>query len=178
MTGNGQAGGDGMIRNRLLTPPAAPVSIPIHGCRRLRCHRKEERQMSRFLERAKELRAVTERHYNCAQSVLVPFAETLGLDEEKAYALAGHFGSGMRMGATCGAVTGGLMVLGLAGADDPESAARLTRTVREHHEGCLDCKDLLRMNAEAGRAKKPHCDAMVYECVEIVETILREKGVI
>ena len=84
----------------------------------------------------------------------------------------------MRMGATCGAVTGGLMVLGLAGADDPESAARLTRTVREHHEGCLDCKDLLRMNAEAGRAKKPHCDAMVYECVEIVETILREKGVI
>ena len=61
------------------------------------------------LERARELRADTARHYNCCQSVVLPFAEELGLDEEAVLKLAEHFGSGMRRGSVCGAVTGGLM---------------------------------------------------------------------
>ena len=65
------------------------------------------------LERARELRADTTRHYNCCQSVVLPFAEELGLDEEAVLKLAEHFGSGMRRGSVCGAVTGGLMALGL-----------------------------------------------------------------
>ena len=65
------------------------------------------------LERARELRADTARHYNCCQSVVLPFAEELGLDEEAVLKLAEHFGSGMRRGSVCGAVTGGLMALGL-----------------------------------------------------------------
>ena len=67
------------------------------------------------LERARELRADTTRHYNCCQSVVLPFAEELGLDEEAVLKLAEHFGSGMRRGSVCGAVTGGLMALGLIG---------------------------------------------------------------
>ena len=67
------------------------------------------------LERARELRADTARHYNCCQSVVLPFAEELGLDEEAVLKLAEHFGSGMRRGSVCGAVTGGLMALGLMG---------------------------------------------------------------
>lgn len=59
------------------------------------------------LERARELRADTVRHYNCCQSVVLPFAEELGLDEEAVLKLAEHFGSGMRRGSVCGAVTGG-----------------------------------------------------------------------
>ena len=121
--------------------------------------------MSVYLDKAKELRANTEVHYNCAQGVLVPFAELAGLTEQQAYKTAANFGSGMKMAATCGAITGGLMVLGLCGVDDG-------------HEGFLDCADLLRINKERGGAKKPHCDAMVYECVGIVEEILRERGVI
>lgn len=69
--------------------------------------------MSRYMEKAKELRADTGRHYNCAQSVLIPFAADAGIDEEAAFRVAANFGGGMKMGSVCGAVTGGLMALGL-----------------------------------------------------------------
>jgi C_GCAxxG_C_C family probable redox protein len=53
-------------------------------------------------------------HLNCAQSVLATFAPELGLDRDTALRLASGFGSGMaRLGQTCGAVTGAIMVLGL-----------------------------------------------------------------
>ena len=40
----------------------------------------------------------------------------------------------------------------------------------------IDCADLLRANAEAGGQRKPHCDALVYEMVQYVENVLKEKG--
>ena len=55
------------------------------------------------------------RHYNCAQSILVPFANEAGLGEEQAYQLGAMFGSGMNHGATCGVLTSALMLLGLKG---------------------------------------------------------------
>ena len=78
----------------------------------------------------------------------------------------------MKMAATCGAVTGGLMVLGLMGVEDGPSVAGFQRAIRDNHSGCLNCADLLRMNKEKGGEKKPHCDAMVYESVELVEKII------
>ena len=36
---------------------------------------------SKYLERAKALRAIVTPHYNCGQSVVVPFAEDAGLTE-------------------------------------------------------------------------------------------------
>ena len=71
--------------------------------------------MEKYLERARELRAIVTPHYNCAQSVLLPFAETFGMSEDEVMRIAVHFGRGMKMGSVCGAVTGGLMALGLAG---------------------------------------------------------------
>lgn len=131
---------------------------------------------SRFLEKAKQLRAITEIHYNCAQSVTVPFAEVVGLDEDTMYRMGANFGGGMKMAATCGAVTGALMVLGLAGLDEVAMLREIYKKVRDNHEGYLDCADLLRINAEKGLPKKPHCDAMVYELVEITEELLRRYG--
>ena len=40
----------------------------------------------------------------------------------------------------------------------------------------INCKDLLRVNAENGGEKIPHCNAMIRECIGYVEEILREKG--
>lgn len=131
---------------------------------------------SRYLQKAEELRAITEIHYNCAQSVAVPFADVVGLDEDTMYRMAANFGGGMKMAATCGAVTGALMVLGLAGLDDVEVLKEIYKRVKENHEGFLDCADLLRINAQKGLPKKPHCDAMVYELVEITEELLRRYG--
>ena len=134
--------------------------------------------MSRYLEKAKELRASQERHYNCAQATLIPFAAAAGISDEQAYKTAANFGSGMKMVATCGAVTGGLMALGLFGVDDGQTINAYYTKIRDNHEGFLDCADLLRINKERGGEKKPHCDAMVYECVGVVEEILKERGLI
>lgn len=132
--------------------------------------------MSKYVERAKELRAIVSPHYNCAQSVVVPFAAAAGVPEETALRFADGFGGGMRRASVCGAVTGGIMALGLFGLGDPKTLGAYHRRLKERHDGMLDCADLLRVNAAAGREKKLHCDAMVYECVELVEEILRENG--
>ena len=132
--------------------------------------------MSKYLDHARRLREAAEKHYNCAQAVLVPFADVLGIDEDTAYRMAANFGSGMKMGSVCGAVTGALMVLGLAGLDTDAILRSLYRQVRSNHEGNINCADLLRINAEKGLPKKPHCDDMVYELVKYTEEILAQNG--
>ena len=132
--------------------------------------------MDKYLARARKLRANTTLPYNCAQAVLLPFAEDLGMSEEDVMRIAVHFGGGMKMGSVCGAVTGGLMALGLAGLDKPQIANAFCRKIRDNHEGMLDCKDLLKANAQRGGEKKPHCDGMVYELVSVVEDLLRRSG--
>ena len=86
------------------------------------------------MEEVRAIRADTSVHRNCCQSVLIPFAQECGLSHEAANALGSNFGAGMRRGATCGAVTGALMVLGMAGADEAASAA-LLRRFREKNGG-------------------------------------------
>ncbi len=128
--------------------------------------------MGKHLERAHELRAATDRHYNCTQSILIPFAKEIGIDEETAFRLGSNFGGGMKTGSVCGVITGGLMVLGMAGLDKPSVAAGFIRKIRENHEGMTMCADLLRANAERGGIKKEHCDNMVYEVIEILDELL------
>ena len=129
--------------------------------------------MSKYLERAKELRAIITPHYNCGQSVVLPFAEDAGLTEAQAMGICANFGGGLKRASACGAITGGLVVLGLFGIDNP---AEYYQALRANHEGMLDCADLLRRNKEQGREKKPHCDELVFECVTLVERLLRERG--
>ena len=51
--------------------------------------------------------------YNCAQAVLYPFCEDLGLDKDIALKLACGLGAGMaRKQEVCGAITGGIVTLG------------------------------------------------------------------
>lgn len=114
--------------------------------------------------------------YNCCQSVATVFAQDAGYDEEAAMKAASHFRGGMQIGSVCGAVTGALLALGLSGVSDPAAAAELFRAVREKHEGMLECKDLLRVNAERGGEKLPHCNALICECIGYVKELLRERG--
>ena len=64
----------------------------------------------------------------------------------------------------------------LFGIDDVPTTKRVVEFVKQKHEGMIYCADLLRVNAERGGERKPHCDAMVYEMVELIEKILRENG--
>ena len=75
------------------------------------------------MELARALRADQDIHYNCCQSVLVTFADDIGLTREQAMALGANFHTGLCHGGTCGALCGAGMVLGLLGYGDPETNA-------------------------------------------------------
>jgi C_GCAxxG_C_C family probable redox protein len=51
--------------------------------------------------------------YNCSQAVFSTYSQDFGVPSEQALKIASGFGGGMRIGGTCGAVTGAFMVLGL-----------------------------------------------------------------
>lgn len=112
-------------------------------------------------------------HYNCAQAVMMAYAPEIGMTEEAAKGVAVNFGSGMKCGKTCGAITAGLMVLGTKGIESPLIISKFMRMAAEKHEGLTDCADLLKLNAENGGDKKSHCDGMVCEAIEAVDEILK-----
>ncbi len=136
--------------------------------------------MSKYTDLAMELRShfTPDGHpvYNCAQTVVCAFAEETGLDEDTCRRLATYFRGGMQMGSVCGAITGGMMVLGLMGVQDPGVLNAFYRKLKAAHDGMLECRDLLRVNVERGGEKIPHCNAMIRECVGYVEEALREQG--
>ncbi len=69
---------------------------------------------------------------NCAQSVIRQFCESRGLPEDQALRLASGFGGGMKVGSVCGALSGGIMVLGLyLGSADPARKAETEAPVQE-----------------------------------------------
>ncbi len=92
--------------------------------------------------------------YNCAQAVAAAFGPEAGLDAERCRMLAAPFGGGLgRLGETCGAVTGALLVLGLRhggqAAGDPQAKAALYERVRDfvtrfkaQHRSII-CRELL-----------------------------------
>ena len=138
--------------------------------------------MSKYTELAMERRKLLDPNgrpvYNCCQAVVSVFAKDLNFDEDACLKAATYFRGGMQMGSVCGAVTGGLMALGLAGLDDSTVPGSYYRRFRENHGGLMNCKDLLRVSAEKGEIKKDHCDAVIFECVSYVEAVLREKGIL
>ncbi|MBM3285140.1 MAG: C_GCAxxG_C_C family protein, partial [Candidatus Aminicenantes bacterium] len=95
-----------------------------------------------------------EEGWNCSQAVLAAFSEALGLEKEKAFKIAQAFGGGMaRVGFTCGAVTGALMVIGLkhgrARSGDEAAKEKTYALAREcmrrfkSRHGSLVCRELI-----------------------------------
>lgn len=127
--------------------------------------------MSKYVDRVRRLRADPAVHYNCAQAVVAAYAAECGISEGKARQMGELFGGGMKMAATCGAITGALMVIGMLGGGDNEYRAFM-KSMRDNHEGATDCAQLLKQNAARGGDKKTHCDGMVYEAVETVAKVM------
>ena len=119
------------------------------------------------LEKARELRARTDIHFNCCQSVLVAFAQEMGLTEEQAFNLGAGFGSGMRCGSVCGTLTGALMVLGMKNYPKEEIAAFLRKFQEDH--GDITCAELLKAAHDQGIPRKTHCDGLVFDVVAALE---------
>jgi len=63
-------------------------------------------------DRQKIAEAAFHEGFNCAQAVLLGFSKEIGLKDEELLRISSGFGSGMaRMQETCGALTGGMMVI-------------------------------------------------------------------
>jgi len=132
---------------------------------------------------------------NCAQSVLLSFAEDLKYSKELATRLAAGFGAGMgRLQETCGAVTGAIMVLGIKQgervnnndelkAETYDSVKELNRRFKEAY-GTTSCARLTGcdLNTREGSEKFKRenvmenvCAGCVEKAVRIVESVTSEQ---
>lgn len=119
------------------------------------------------------LRNHPEIHYNCAQSVVIPFAEDMGITREQAYALSAHFGGGMGCGSVCGAVTGALMAMG--GLDVPEEKRlELLEKIQQEY-GSYNCCELTKGLERGTPERKAKCDALVAGCLNYVCELTENK---
>ena len=137
--------------------------------------------------------ACFEKGFTCSQAVLSSFGPELGLSTELSLRIGSGFGGGMaRMGRTCGAVTGAIMVLGLKyGKTDPDDEetheraydriGQFMRMFTMRHESTV-CRELLGcdISTTAGREKARErglfttlCPSLVRDAAEILEDILQ-----
>ena len=131
--------------------------------------------------------------FNCSQGVLGSYCEQFGLECDKAFKVATGFGGGMRMGGTCGSVTGALMVLGLkygnTAAEDKEAKANTYKKVEEYtkrfkaRNDSVTCRDLLGCDISTPEGMKEAkdkglfstiCPKIVQDAVEILEEMMNE----
>jgi len=83
---------------------------------------------------------------NCAQAVLSVFCQELGLEKGKALKIASGFGAGLaREQEVCGAVTGGVMAIGLKHGQERESDKEAKETTYR-----LTCELMARFTFEFG----------------------------
>lgn len=98
--------------------------------------------------------------YGCCQSVVAAFADLYGLTQEQALLVSAGFGGGVgRMRMMCGAVSGLVILAGLAEGQtegaDREGKARCYRLVQEllaeskAENGSIICADLLGLDGPA-----------------------------
>jgi C_GCAxxG_C_C family probable redox protein len=124
--------------------------------------------------------------YNCAQSVLYAYGPGLGLDAETSLKVATGLGAGMgRRGEVCGAVTGGILALGLKygrGARQDRSATEetyrktleLMARFEQRHGSCL-CRVLLDgcdLCTEEGQQNYKERDLLHKTCLGCVQSVV------
>ncbi|MCI5142414.1 MAG: C_GCAxxG_C_C family protein [Candidatus Electrothrix sp. ATG1] len=128
--------------------------------------------------------------YACSQSILIAFAEQVGLDRKTAKKISSAFGGGMgRLRKTCGVLTGSFMVLGMKYGNtvpnDMEAklytyqlVQEVTKRFKEKY-GETACRELLLKHvSEKEITKREHhrkiCDAFVRDGARILAEILEK----
>jgi C_GCAxxG_C_C family probable redox protein len=136
------------------------------------------------MSKSDEAAALFRSGFNCAQAILRAYGDEVGLAAHHALKLGSGFGAGMRRGATCGAVTGAIMALGLrSGFDHPSDVAGkaqigdavvdLCRRFEARH-GSVVCRDLLGCDLDEARARglfQTLCPAFVETAARILDDL-------
>lgn len=124
---------------------------------------------------------------NCSQAVLAAFGPSHGLDQPTCLRVAACFGAGMgRMGKTCGALTGGFMVLGLRHAkemrDDPQrgrdSVYARVQTLAARFEkahGSTECLRLTGCDMTTPEGRKAFSERGLHQslCADLVVSVVK-----
>jgi C_GCAxxG_C_C family probable redox protein len=124
--------------------------------------------------------------YNCAQSVFYCFCDDLEFDKNTALKLACGFGAGMgRKQEVCGAVTGGIIILGAKygrGENSDRTATELTyKKTREFMDrfaakhGTFICRQLLggcELTTEDGQKRYKENDLFNKVCKPCVQSVI------
>ncbi|MGC7846964.1 C-GCAxxG-C-C family protein [Desulforudis sp. 1088] len=128
----------------------------------------------------------------CSQAMVSIYGPELGLDRDTALRLSAAFGGGTaRMGETCGAVSGAIMVIGLkyghCEAKDEQAREKTYSLVREFVDrfksvnGSITCRELLDCDintpeglqlAREKRLFSTVCPKYVQNAAEILEQLL------
>jgi C_GCAxxG_C_C family probable redox protein len=117
---------------------------------------------------------------NCAQSVLSSFSEELKISKDDLWKVANGFGAGMgRLQNTCGAVTGGIMVLGL-NSNKSQAKENIYNQVQEFERKfkaihkTTSCKELLNcdLKTETGQTYFQKNNLHDNVCVNCVKTAI------
>ena len=144
------------------------------------------------MSKAEEAKKQFEKGFLCTPAVLSTYSEQFGLEKELALKIACGFGAGIgRLGRTCGAVAGAVMVIGLKDGQvnlaDIESREKTYKLVRELvdrfaalHDS-IECKELigydlsnsseLKLARESGVFQNK-CPSFVYDSARILENVL------
>lgn len=142
--------------------------------------------------RAKEAVSRFMQGYNCAQAVSSVFAGDTGVPEEVILRAATGFGGGVgHTGGACGAVSGGVLVIGLfvgsTGPDEKEAKELTYDLTREflarfvEKNGTVSCTELLGcdLSTDEGLARareqnltRTLCPRYIEDAVEILEEVL------
>jgi C_GCAxxG_C_C family probable redox protein len=128
--------------------------------------------------------------YNCSQALLVSYGIELGLNRKTAMKIASAFGGGIgRMGETCGAVTGAIMIIGLiygksrldknAKAKTYELTRKFVKKFKARNNSII-CRELIgidissnsELNSNVNEIIKVKCPAYVQNAAEIIEEII------
>jgi C_GCAxxG_C_C family probable redox protein len=127
----------------------------------------------------------------CSQAILGTYAPALGLPREQAMKLASGFAGGMRLGETCGAVTGAFMLLGLkyaaANCDQRDCRESVYAPIRKFAEEfrkrdrTVLCKELIGCDISTPQGAREAlqkgvyrsiCPDLVRHAAEIIEQML------
>ena len=133
-----------------------------------------------------------EKGFLCAPVVLSTYSEQFGLEKTLALKIACGFGAGIgRLGRTCGAVAGAVLVIGLKDGQvnlaDIESREKTYTLVRQFVarfvalHGSIECRELigydlsnsseLKLARESGVFQNK-CSGFVYDSARILEDVL------
>lgn len=112
--------------------------------------------------------------YNCAQSILKVYNDLLNLDEDMLKRLGSGFGTGMGGAeATCGALIGANMVLGLLNKTDKVTKLISREMLKEFNElsHATLCKDLKGIETKVVLTS---CEDCIANAIKILDSKLEE----